>query len=257
MSLQGPIQDALRHHAARGRDQERIGPFLATLTRDTDNPYLNYAIPDDDAAPSSLDVDRLVALYRARSRKPRLEYIPSVAPAVEAVLVQAGFAPESRTPLMIAEMPRYDVPVGIELVAPSSDDEFRGAASVQWGAYGEGGPLPQRVVDGLRRTAESGGIVLLARDADSRQPAGAGLCVAPYEGVTELTSIGVDKSFRRRGIAAAMAGWLAARALEREMTLVFLMARGAPEARIYARAGFAECGEVLHISLTNASRNRS
>jgi hypothetical protein len=40
------------------------------------------------------------------------------------------------------------------------------------------------------------------------------------------------------------------------MSLVFLMAHGADEARIYARAGFVELGEVLHISF-NAERSRS
>ena len=47
MKLERRIQDALRHHAPRGRDTEQIGPFLATFTRDTTNPYLNYAIPDE------------------------------------------------------------------------------------------------------------------------------------------------------------------------------------------------------------------
>jgi predicted GNAT family acetyltransferase len=51
-----------------------------------------------------------------------------------------------------------------------------------------------------------------------------------------------------------MAGWLAQAALDRGLT-VFLMAAGPDEARIYARAGFVEHGEVLHISLrTTATR---
>jgi len=53
-----------------------------------------------------------------------------------------------------------------------------------------------------------------------------------------------------------MAGWLTDVALAKGMTLVFLMAHGADEARIYARAGFVEQGEVLHISLS-AERSRS
>ena len=39
----------LRAAALRGRNHERIGPFLATFNRDDDNLYLNYAIPDDGA----------------------------------------------------------------------------------------------------------------------------------------------------------------------------------------------------------------
>jgi GNAT superfamily N-acetyltransferase len=194
-------------------------------------------------------VESLVAAYRARGRKPRLEYIPSVAPAVEPVLLAAGFEIEGRLPLMICETPVFESPPGTELIAPSTEDEFRGVAEVQWEAYEEREPMSDGAVAGLRRTADAGGVVVLARDAETGEPAGGGLCVAPYDGVTELAAIGVRQKFRRRGIAAAMAGWLTDAALAKGMTLVFLMAHGADEARIYARAGFVEQGEVLHISI--------
>jgi ribosomal protein S18 acetylase RimI-like enzyme len=164
-------------------------------------------------------------------------------------LLAAGFEIEGRLPLMICSEPVFAAVPEIELIAPMSEDEFRGVAVVQWEAYGEDGPLPRRAVDGLRRSSEKGGVVVLARDAVSGEPAGGGLCVAPHEGVTELTSIAVREWFRRRGIAAAMTGWLARAALDRGMTLVFLMAAGEDEARIYRRAGFVDAGEVLHISL--------
>jgi hypothetical protein len=45
------VQAYLRGVAARGRETERIGPFLATFDRASDNPFLNYAIPDDGARP--------------------------------------------------------------------------------------------------------------------------------------------------------------------------------------------------------------
>ena len=51
------IQSYLRVAAPRWRDHMPIGPFLATFSRDTDNRYLNYAIPDDGAEPSPADVD--------------------------------------------------------------------------------------------------------------------------------------------------------------------------------------------------------
>ena len=157
---------------------------------------------------------------------------------------------------MTCETPVFDSPPGIELVAPSTEVEFRGVVEVQWEAYEERDPIPDSAVVGLRRAAKTGGVVVLARDAETGEPAGAGLCVAPYDGVTELAAIGVREQFRRRGIAAAMAGWLTDAALAKGMTLVFLMAHGADEARIYARAGFVEHGEVLHISLS-AERSRS
>lgn len=199
-------------------------------------------------------MEALVAAYRARDRKPRLEYIALTAPEIEPVLLAAGFEAEGRLPLMTCVDVHVEIPDGIELVSPATEEEFRGVATVQWEAYDERDPLPERAVKGLRRTADTGGVVVLARDSKTGEPAGGGLCVAPHDGVTELTSIGVSEPFRRRGIAAAMAGWLAQAALDRGLA-VFLMAAGPDEARIYARAGFVEHGEVLHISLrTTATR---
>ena len=127
----------------RGRDTERIGPFLATFTREIDNPYLNYAIPDEGGSASPADVGALVAAYRARDRKPRLEYIPSTAPEIEPVLLDAGFEIEGRLPLMTCVEAHVAIPGGIELVPPQSEEEFLGVAQVQWEAYGEPEPLPQ------------------------------------------------------------------------------------------------------------------
>jgi ribosomal protein S18 acetylase RimI-like enzyme len=246
------IQAYLRVAAPRGRDHEKIGPFLATFNRDTDNPYLNYAIPDDDAKPSPSDIDALVAAYRARDRKPRLEYIPSLAPDVEPALRAARFEVESRTPLMIYTgniSARREVPEGIELVAATSDEELRGVAAAQWEAYEEEGEAPQRVVDSLRRSLEAGALVALARAAETHEPAGAGLCTSPQGGATELTSVGVRERFRRRGIAEVMTHWLADQMSARGAGCVFLMADSEREERIYARAGFETVSEVVHISL--------
>jgi ribosomal protein S18 acetylase RimI-like enzyme len=239
----------LRVAAPRGRDHEWIGPFLATFSRVDANPYLNYAIPDNGATPSRSAVDALVDAYRRRERRPRLEYIPSLAPAVEPELVAAGFAVEGRLPLMTFVGGEYAPPPdGVQLVEAESEEDLRGVASVQWEAYGESGAVPQRAVDGLRRTLEAGGLVVLARDAETGEAAGGGLCTGPYEGATELTSIGVRERFRRRGIAEAMTRRLARVMEARGNDGVFLMAAGPAEARIYERAGFAIVSEILHIS---------
>jgi hypothetical protein len=131
LELASRIQDSIRANACRWRDCERIGPFVATFNREDANPYLNYAIPDDAAMPSPEDVTALVAAYRERDRRPRLEYIPALTPAVEPVLLAAGFEPERRTPLMtcVAASDVRDVAAEeIELITPSSDDEYRAAA---------------------------------------------------------------------------------------------------------------------------------
>jgi ribosomal protein S18 acetylase RimI-like enzyme len=251
LELASRIQDSIRANACRWRDCERIGPFIATFNREDANPYLNYAIPDDAAMPLAADVDALVDAYRKRDRQPRLEYIPALAPAVEPVLLAEGFDIERRTPLMTctaAPDVREVAAEGVELIAPSSEEEYLAAVSVQWEAYEEQGSVPRHAVEALRRTVDAGGVVVLARDIETREPAGAGACTAPHDGLTELTSVGVPMPFRRRGIAAAMASWLAEQAFAKGMTGVFLMAHGEAEARIYARAGFVSQSEVLHIS---------
>jgi ribosomal protein S18 acetylase RimI-like enzyme len=236
--------------AVRWRERARIGPFTATFDPVEDNPYLNYAVPDAGAVPSARDVADLAAAYRSRGRVPRLEYIPQLAPAVVPALLAAGFDVEGRLPLLTCfdagQVGQIEVD-GIELVEPVTDEDFRGAASAQAEAYG--GTASQYAVDSLRRTADTGGVVVLARDAGTGEPAGAGICTAPADGLTELTSVGVRTAFRRRGIAEAMTGRLAERAFAAGMTGVFLMAAGEDEARIYTRAGFMRAGEVVHISL--------
>jgi ribosomal protein S18 acetylase RimI-like enzyme len=243
----------MREGASSGRDSERVGPFLATFNRATDNPYLNYAIPDAGAAPVAAEIEALISCFRARQRKPRLEYISALAPAVESALLAGGFTVEGRLPLMTcasgADVRRVVVH-GVELVMPSSEDEYRAAASAQWEAYGESDAVPQRAVDALRSTADSGGLVVLARDAQTRKPAGAALCTPPHDGLTELTSVGVRVSFRRRGIAAAMAGLLAEESFANGATGVFLTAHGESEAaRVYARVGFVTELEALYASV--------
>jgi ribosomal protein S18 acetylase RimI-like enzyme len=243
------IHAYLRVAAPRGRDVERIGPFLATFNRDTDNPYLNYAIPDNGARPSKSEVAALVAAYRRRERKPRLEYIASLAPDVEPALLAAQFEVEGRLPLMAYRgSDDRPLPDGIELVDATSPDELHDVALVQWEAYEEDGAVPERVVDSLRATRAAGGLVVLARDATTGEPAGAGQCTGPHEGATELTSVGVREPFRRRGIAEAIARRLARDMQARGNDGVFLMADGPPEERIYERAGFETISDILHIS---------
>jgi ribosomal protein S18 acetylase RimI-like enzyme len=202
----------------------------------------------------------LVAAYRAHDRTPRLEYIASLAPAVEPMLLAAGFEAEGRLPLMTyrggTDVVGAATPNGIEILDASTDDELRDVAGVQWEAYGETGAPPERVVTGLRRTLDAGGAVVLALDAQTGEPAGGGLCTGPHEEATELTSIGVREAYRRRGIAEAMTRRLAREMLARGNDGVFLMAAGDSEARIYERAGFAAVTQILHIS-ASAGRSRS
>jgi len=230
----------------------RVGPFLATFSLHSANPYLNYAIPDDGATPAPADVAALVAAYRRRGRTPRLEYLPGVAPTVEAALVTAGFVAE-RLPIMVCTpASARDVPilVGIELVAPASDDDIRAMVTAQNEAYSEDVPDPEEVED-RRANLALGGLAILAREAATGEPAGGGICDVPLHGTTELAAVGVRPAFRRRGIAGALTARLVRDAVAVGVTTVFLTPAGEAEERIYARAGFSRATEQLHIAVAH------
>ena len=249
--MNAPIQAYLRVAASRARETERIGPFLATFSRSSRNPFRNYAIPDDGAIPSPGDVAALIDAYRRRGRVPRLEYLPGLAPSVEAALLAGGFSFEGRLPLMVCPpgaVRDLPIPTGIELIAPKSDADLLAMLAAQNEAYGEGPPDPAELPE-RRAFLAAGGIAALARDAATGEPAGGGVCDVPANQTTELAGVGVREPFRRRGIAGALTSRLARDAFAAGITTVFLMAAGEAEARLYARVGFSRTSEVLHISL--------
>ena len=244
------IQAAIRADAVQSRDVAMVGPFVATFDESPRNPFLNYAIPEAGAEPTRADVDALMATYRGRERLPRLEYLTALAPAVEPVLLEAGFEVEMRTPLLVYRGSRgaAPAPAGIELVDVATAEDAHAAGVAQNEAYEETEPPTDRWVEGVLRNLESGGLRALARDAVTGEPAGAGACTAPHDGACELHSVGVRVQYRRRGIAAALTSRLAARASSNGVRTLFLMAHGDNEVALYGRVGFDHVGEVLHIS---------
>lgn len=246
------IQSYLRFAASQQRDTEKIGPFLATFSPHNDNPYLNYAIPDEGATPSVADVNGLIAAYSGRGRKPRLEYVAKLAPAVEETLISAGFTIEGRLPLLTCtpgSEKSLPVPPEIELIVPVSEAEMFATVVAQNEAYGEGAPSPEDV-DSLRKSLAAGGIAVLARVAATGEPAGAGMCTVPANQTTEIAGIGVRVPFRRRGIAGALTARLVREAFDAGVAVAFLMTLHEEEFRVYTRAGFCAIGEILHISHT-------
>lgn len=256
--MDAQIQTYLRAAAGLRRGAERVGPFLGAFDPHSDNPYRNYAIPDDGAEPSPGDVLALIDAFERRRRTPRLEYVAAAAPRVEASLLAAGFATEGRMPLMTVapEAARLlPVPPGVELTSPTEDEGLRDAARSQNAAYGE--PFTtDHDVERLRITLDAGGIVVLACDAASGEAVGAGLCSAPIGGVTEVAAIGVLPAHRRRGVAGAICARLVIEAFAAGATAPFLMPAGSDEERIYVRAGFVRVSEILHISRPRGARGR-
>jgi ribosomal protein S18 acetylase RimI-like enzyme len=245
------IQAYVRRTAADGRDTEQIGPFLATFSRDSTNPFLNYAIPDADARPTPDEVAALFAAYEKRGLVPRLEYLPKIAPEVEAALLAGGFTVDDRLPLMACadgEARAQPVPAGIELLAPATDQDLLDMVDAQREAFDEPEQAGDADVASARRALEAGGLAVLARDVATGEPAGGGVCTPISDGVGEVAGIGVRPKFRRRGIAAAITSYLTAEAHRSGADTAFLTPAGENEERIYRRAGFHTVDEIVFIS---------
>jgi ribosomal protein S18 acetylase RimI-like enzyme len=238
----------LRALAERRSNSERVGPFVATFNDSDDNVFFNYAIPDDGAAPRPGEIAALCALFQARRRKPRLEYMPDAAPALEAALIAEGFSVEARLPTMVctpAMGVREPAAPGFDVFNATLDADLADAERAQAEAFGGVSQGP----DGLRRAIAQGGIIVAARDVASGLIAGAGMATPPIDGISEIAGIGVREAFRRQGAAGAITALLTRLAFEAGVTLAWLTPEGVDAQRIYARAGFAVACEALHISL--------
>jgi ribosomal protein S18 acetylase RimI-like enzyme len=256
-SLDQQLQQYLRGAASRDRDVERIGPFLATFDPHSTIKYLSYAIPDDGARPTPAEVAALVDAYRRHDRVPRLEYLPVAAPHVEAALLAGGFVVEARLAVMTCAVgAAVDLAPedGIVIAPPTTDEDFRAMRAAQHAAFGE---IVEGHVDGdadddeqarQRQHLADGGLALLARDLANSAVVGGGVATVPGDGVTEIGGIGVLERYRRRGIARAITAGLTRAAHAAGTTTVWLTPGDDGAHRVYARAGFTDTTEQVHLS---------
>lgn len=230
---------------------EQIGPFLATFSPDSASPFLNYAIPDDGARPSSSDVDALADAYARRELLPRVEFMAETAPAAERALITAGWSVERRIPVMLCQpgsAVAVAAPAGLELVVPGTDEEIRGMLAAQYEAFGEPPEVPDTDVAKTRERLRAGGFAVLARNAETGEAAGGGVAEAIAGTTTEVAGIGVRAGYRRRGLGAALTGFLTAAVHDAGARTVFLTPAGVTEQRMYERVGYAPAGDMLHLS---------
>ncbi|WP_367131252.1 GNAT family N-acetyltransferase [Saccharothrix sp. HUAS TT1] len=233
------IQSALRD--AISADAERVGPFLVRFDAHSDNPFMNYAVPDEGAAPTAAEVDALVALFRARARTPRLEYLrPS--PVVDAALAAAGFTVDQLLPVMaIDELTAPPTPAGLVVRVATSDADLLAASVVQNTAFGVGATAGDEDVARQRSLLRDGGLVVLAR-LDG-EPAGAGACTAPRYNLSQVAGIAVLPEFRGRGIASAVCADLTAWVFDSGCTPFLETEPDGKVDRLYGRLGYRQVGE--------------
>lgn len=243
------LQSYIRITAARFRETERVGPFLATFYLESESPFLNYAIPDDGAVPTKDDVAALTEAFRKRGRLPRLEFLTEAVPATEAVLVESGYTLERRVPLMICgpeQVVEQPKPAGISLVTPKTADELRTMIRAQNLAFGEPDPDQHLEPSPDQLNGETMSVLALTETGEA---VGGGVATAILDGATEVAGIGVLEEYRQRGIAAAMTEYLTREAHARGGHAVFLTPGAGQAERIYGRVGFKTAAECVHLSL--------
>nr|WSW67269.1 GNAT family N-acetyltransferase [Streptomyces sp. NBC_00995] len=250
MPLDVDVQTHARTLTLNSPDHVRVGPFVIRHHPNWSLKYANYAIPDQGAEPTPRDLGALIAAFRELDRMPRLEFLPTWAPAVEPALLAAGFTVENRAPLLACAPGALQPPKPVEglmVAEPATDAEFDAAALVQHLGYGGTGEPEGGEAQWLRDAAAGGGVAALATVDGT--PAGAGGCSVPVDGLSELAGLAVTADFRRRGIGAALSAHLTETAFARGCRVVWLEPGDADVERIYASIGYRRVGEKLNISL--------
>lgn len=231
------VQSALR--AGIESRATQVGPFLVLLNEKSPNPFHNYAVPVDGAAPTAADTAALVAFFADHDRMPRLEYVRP-APPVDSALSDAGFDVTATLTLMaLTEFtPAPDTGFRVEFV--TSEADLRVAIGVQNTAYGEADAEPDPA--GLIRTVANGGCVALAFAADGT-PAGSGLFSPPRGGLVEIAAVGVPPEHRRQGVGRLVTSALTQAALAGGHEPFLQVEKDEPQ-RLYERIGYRVIGDM-------------
>jgi GNAT superfamily N-acetyltransferase len=234
------VQAYLRQVAAAGRVHRAAGCFDAYLHPQRHHSGTNYAIPRDGCTPGPEDIEALVGAFTSARRLPRLEYLEATAPAVEPALMQAGFELELRTSVMTctpSTLRPAPSPARIERLSAISDPAVvRALVHAQQRAFGD---EPDPDEHGLLRLP----FAVAAWVGD--EVVGGAMALEVIAETTELVGIAVLEPHRRQGIAGAVTAEVARMAFEAGATSVFLTPGDAGAQRVYARAGFADTGDVM------------
>ncbi|GGL91343.1 hypothetical protein GCM10010129_38850 [Streptomyces fumigatiscleroticus] len=231
------------------------GGFVAGFDPATTSPYVNYATPVPGARPADRDVTALIAAFHERGLRPRLEFAPDAAPAVEPALRRAGFTTEAVHEYMVCTPPDLTMPVAdsrpaalLPVEIPCTDEAYASIDAALAEAFGgDFTPSPEGAAR-LRRTQENGGAVRFVRAPDGGC-AGAASCSAPAVGTSELAGVGTRPGFRGRGIAASVTAALTDTMFGAGARTVWLEYSNDGSRRVYERVGYRPRGTRLYMTL--------
>jgi ribosomal protein S18 acetylase RimI-like enzyme len=249
------VQSFAVAHLRRRPAAREVGGFVVGFDPSTTSPYVNYATPFPGAEPTDRDVADLIAAFRERGLRPRLEFAPDAAPVVEPALRRAGFGTEAVHAYLVCTPATLAVPGPgpgsadpVEVEAPATRADYTAIDLALSEAFGgEWAPSPEGAAR-LRRTEEGGGAVRFVR-APGGGCAGGAICSAPAEGTAELAGVGTLPAYRGRGIAGAVTAALAGTMFARGARSVWLEYSGEGSRRVYERVGFRPGGTRLYVSL--------
>ncbi|MEU1407316.1 GNAT family N-acetyltransferase [Streptomyces sp. NPDC005728] len=227
-----------------------VGGFVVGIDPTTTSPYVNYATPVPGAEPTDRDVSSLIAAFRERGLKPRLEFAPDAAPAVEPALSRAGFTTEAVHEYMVCTPATLALPAAVtfRVEVPDSDEDYTAIDTALSEAFGGEFPPSPEGAARMRRTQQNGGAVRFVRGAEG-DCAGAALCSAPAAGTAEVAGVGTRPAYRGRGIAAAITAALAETTFAAGASSVWLEYGGEGSRRVYERVGFRPRGTRLYLTL--------
>jgi RimJ/RimL family protein N-acetyltransferase len=223
------------------------GGFVAGFDPGTTSAYINYATPLPDAEPTDQDVAALVTAFRERGLKPRLEFAPGAAPAVEPALREAGFTVEAVHEYLVCTPETLSpTPSIVKVETPVSDEDYAALDAALSEAFGGEFAPSSHGATRLRRTQQNGGAVRLVRTEDGGC-AGGGSSSAAALGISELAGVGTRPTHRGRGTATAITAALTEAMFGQGAHTVWLEYSGDGSRRVYERVGFAPRGTRLYM----------
>jgi ribosomal protein S18 acetylase RimI-like enzyme len=228
-----------------------VGPFVIGMDPTTTSPSINYATPRPGTTITAADVTALVAAFRAADRRPRLEYVTSCAPGLEALLTAAGFIVEARHTYLLCVPGTSKTPPTLDhldLREPGTDSQRAALIGAQNEAFGGDPVASEADVARLRHQQDAGGVAVMAV-TDDGICAGGGGAAPPAGSVSEVAGIAVRTPYRRRGLAGAITAEITRRLFTTGAELAWLEASGEESWRVYERVGYRPAGQRLYIAL--------
>ena len=246
------LQAYIRKAAVLTHDVVEAPPFVLFFNPSDDLRFYNYGV---SVEPVSYLSDGMLAslraVFAARSRLLRFEFIQEAAPDLATAFAAAGLAEEGRNPLLVCTpdsfQPVAAIPgLAIHRLTPESPRaDLAAFISVQGRSFGEDDRVDptDAQVDDLRRRSGQGGHYLLG--LLEGEPIATGAHTAPLDGFTELVGIATLAEYRRRGIAAALVAAMTQAAFQAGVRVAFLSAADERAGRVYERVGFQPYATAL------------